>query len=90
MEAEMFEQNLPPCLASDLEAWKKGVGEKFGVMCIADNGIAYDFSKRGLPPFKVRIVEGLKALVFAVVPNNWIVRVQDAFGLGAKEMLKAQ
>ena len=63
----------------------KGYWEKFGVKCLADNGIEYDFSKRGLPPFKVRVVEGLKALVFAIVPNTWIVRVQNAFGLGAKE-----
>ena len=68
-----------------LDAVHKGHWEKFGVKCLADNGIAYDFSKRGLPPFKVRFVEGLKAFVFAVVPNDWIVRVQNAFGLGAKE-----
>lgn len=68
-----------------LDAVHKGHWEKFGVKCLADNGIAYDFSKRGLPPFKARLVEGLKALVFAVVPNNWIVCVQNAFGLGAKE-----
>ena len=53
--------------------------------CLADNGIDYDFSKRGLPPFKARLVEGLKGLVFALVPNNWIVRVQNALGAGAKE-----
>ena len=68
-----------------IDAVHKGHWEKFGVKCLADNGIAYDFSKRGLPPFKARLVEGLKALVFAVVPNNWIVCVQNAFGLGAKE-----
>ncbi len=28
MENEMFERNLPPYLAHDLEAWKKGVEEK--------------------------------------------------------------
>ena len=32
-----------------------------------------------------RVVACGKALVFAVVPNNWIVRIQNAFGLGAKE-----
>ena len=52
---------------------------------LKDNGIAYDFSKRGLPPLRVRVVEGLKALVFALVPNTWIVRVQNALGAGAKE-----
>ena len=68
-----------------LDAVHKGHWEKFGVKCLADNGIEYDFTKRGLPPLKVRLVEGLKGLVFAVVPNDWIVRVQNAFGLGAKE-----
>ena len=68
-----------------IDAVHKGYWENFGVKCLADNGIEYDFSKRGLPPFKTRVVEGLKGLVFAVVPNNWIVRVQNAFGLGAKE-----
>lgn len=68
-----------------LDAVHKGHWEKFGVKCLADNGIDFDFSKRGLPPFKVRLIEGLKALVFAVVPNNWIVRVQNALGAGAKE-----
>ena len=28
MSNEMFERNLPPYLAYDLEAWKKGVEEK--------------------------------------------------------------
>ena len=68
-----------------IDAVHKGHWEKFGVKCLADNGITYDFSKRGLPPLKVRIIEGLKAFIFAVVPNNWIVRVQNAFDLGAKE-----
>ena len=68
-----------------IDAVHKGHWEKFGVKCLADNGIDYDFSKRGLPPFQTRLVEGLKGLVFALVPNNWIVRVQNALGAGAKE-----
>ena len=28
MDNEMFERNLPPYLAHDLDAWKKGVEEK--------------------------------------------------------------
>ena len=68
-----------------VDAVHKGYWEKFGVKCLADNGIDYDFSRRGLPPFKVRVIEGLKAFIFAVVPNDWIVRVQNVFGLGAKE-----
>ena len=68
-----------------LDAVHKGCWETWGVQCLKDNGIDYDFSKRGLPPFKTRLVEGLKGLVFRIVPNNWIVRVQNAFNLGAKE-----
>ena len=68
-----------------VDAVHKGYWETFGVQALKDNGIAYDFSKRGLPPLRVRVVEGLKALVFALVPNTWIVRVQNALGAGAKE-----
>jgi len=68
-----------------LDAVHKGCWETWGVECLKENGIDYDFSKRGLPPFKTRLVEGCKALVFRLVPNDWIVRVQNAFGLGAKE-----
>lgn len=68
-----------------IDAVHKGYWEKFGVKCLADNGIAYDFSKRGLPPFKVRLIEGLKALVFAVVPTTFLVKFQNRFSLGAKE-----
>jgi len=68
-----------------LDAVHKGYWETWGVQCLKDNGIDYDFSKRGLPPFKIRLIEGVKALVFRLVPNNWIVRVQNAFNLGAKE-----
>ncbi len=68
-----------------IDAVHKGHWEKLGVKCLADNGIDYDFSRRGLPPFKVRVIESLKAFIFAVVPNDWIVRVQNVFGFGAKE-----
>lgn len=43
------------------------------------------FSKRALPSLSTRLVEGLKALVFAIVPNTLIVRVQNALDAGAKE-----
>lgn len=68
-----------------VDAVHKGCWEPFGVKVLADNGIAYDFSKRGLPPLRTRLVEGLKALVFACVPNTLIVRLQNALGAGAKE-----
>jgi len=68
-----------------IDAVHKGHWEKFGVKCLADNGIDYDFTKRGLPPFKTRLVEGLKGLVFAIFPWSLIVRVQNLLGAGAKE-----
>ena len=68
-----------------VDAVHKGHWEKFGVAVCRENGVEIDFSKRGLPPFSVRVKECLKALVFAVVPNTWIVRMQNAIGAGAKE-----
>ncbi len=68
-----------------IDAVHKGHWEKFGVKCLEDNGIDYDFSKRGLPPFKTRLKEGFKSLVFSIVPTTWLVRVQNRFGLGKKE-----
>ena len=68
-----------------IDAVHKGYWEKFGVKCLADNGIDYDFNKRGRPPFAVRIKEGIKGLVFAIFPTTLIVRIQNLFGLGAKE-----
>ena len=68
-----------------IDAVHKGCWEKFGVKCLADNGIEYDFSRRSLPPLKTRMVEALKGLVFAIVPNTFLVRVQNRFALGKKE-----
>ena len=50
-----------------------------------ENGLEVNLAKRGMPPLSVRIVEAFKALVFAVVPNTLIVRVQNALGAGARE-----
>lgn len=68
-----------------LDAVHKGHWESFGKACVEANAIPYDFTKRGLPPLTIRIKEGLKAVVFAIVPNGWIVRIQNRFALGAKE-----
>jgi len=68
-----------------VDAVHKGCWEPFGVKVLKDNGIDFDFSKRGLPPLKTKLVEGFKALVFRLVPNTLIVRVQNALGAGAKE-----
>lgn len=72
-----------------LDAVHKGYWEKFGVACLRENGISYDFSKRGLPPFKVRFIEGLKGLIFAIFPWTFIVRIQNLLHVGAKEKAKA-
>lgn len=68
-----------------VDAVHKGYWEKAGVALCKVNGVAIDFARRGLPPFRVRSVEALKDLVFAIFPWTLIVRVQNAFGLGAKE-----
>ena len=79
--------NLPSAaqLGRDVDAVHKGCWEKFGLAVCRANGIEPDLSVRGLPPFKTRFVEGLKALVFAIFPASLIVRIQNALGSGAKE-----
>ena len=72
-----------------VDAVHKGCWEKFGLAVCRANGIEPDLSVRGLPPLKTRIIEGLKALVFAIVPATLIVSVQNALGVGAKEKPKA-
>ena len=68
-----------------VDAVHKGHWEKFGVAVCRTNGIEIDFSKRGLPPWTVRVKEACKALVFAVFPHTWIVRVQNLLHAGMKE-----
>lgn len=68
-----------------VDAVHKGCWEKFGLAVCRDNGIEIDLSKRGLPPLKTRMVEGMKWLIFAIFPWSLIVRVQNLFGIGAKE-----
>ena len=67
-----------------VDAVHKGCWEKFGVEVCERNGIAVDFAARGLPPLSVRIVEGVKSLIFAIFPWTLIVRVQNLFGIGKK------
>jgi hypothetical protein len=73
-----------------IDAVHKGCWEKFGVKCLEDNGITFDFSKRGLPSFRIRLIEGIKAFIFAIVPTTLLVRVQNALGIGAKEIRRAK
>ena len=68
-----------------VDAVHKGHWEKAGVKVCRENGLEVNLAKRGMPPLSVRIVEAFKALVFAVVPNTLIVRVQNALGAGARE-----
>ena len=63
----------------------KGYWERAGLSVCRANGIEPDLAKRALPPFKVRLVEALKKLVFAVFPWTFIVRVQNRLGAGARE-----
>lgn len=87
-----LEKEMRPILAACqrefpfVDAVHKGCWEPFGVKVCQKNGIEVDFSKRGLPSLGTRLIEGLKALVFALVPNTLIVRVQNALGTGAKEL----
>ena len=71
-----------------VDAVHKGCWENFGVEVCRANGIELDFSVRGLPPFKVRVREWLKGLVFAIFPWTLIVRIQNLFDIGMKERSK--
>lgn len=72
-----------------LDVVHKGHWEKYGVELLKANGIACDFSIRGLPPLKVRLIEGLKALIFAIFPATLIVRIQNLLNVGMKERPKS-
>lgn len=60
-----------------LDVVHKGYWEKFGVELLKKNGISYDFSQRGLPPFKIRVKEGVKRFIFYIAPKTLLVRVQN-------------
>jgi hypothetical protein len=84
------EENRPLLVTPEKEfpfvdAVHKGHWEKFGLAVCRVNSIEPDLSVRGMPPFKTRLVEGLKAFVFAIFPASLIVRVQNALASGAKE-----
>jgi len=87
----MFDESDPrPLLVTDkkefpfLDVVHKGYWEPFGVRLLADNGIAYS-GPRTSPPLKVRFVEAVKSLIFAIFPWNLILRVQNALNVGMKE-----
>ncbi|MBR1870811.1 MAG: hypothetical protein IJ802_03195 [Kiritimatiellae bacterium] len=62
----------------------KGYWEKAGVRLCAANGYEIDFTRRTLPPLKVRFAELVKKIIFHIVPVNLLVRFQNRFGGGAK------
>lgn len=72
-----------------VDAVHKGYWEPHGVQVLKANGMAYDFARRGLPPWQVRVCEGVKSLVFKVFPWTLIVRIQNLLGVGMKERAKS-
>ena len=60
-----------------IDAVHKGYWEKKGLELCRANGVDVDLAKRGLPPLSIRVKEGLKALIFAVVPTTLLVKVQN-------------
>lgn len=67
-----------------VDAVHKGYWEPWGVKACRENGITVDFGKRTLPPFGVRVSEGLKSLIFHIVPSTLLVKFQNKFAIGAK------
>ena len=72
-----------------VDAVHKGHWEKFGLAVCRENGIDLSGIRRTLPPFRARLVEGIKGLVFRIVPTTLLVRLQNRFALGAKEATPA-
>ena len=68
-----------------VDAVHKGYWEKSGLAACKENGIDISSFKRTLPPFKIKFIEGLKSLIFAVVPTTLLVKFQNRFSLGAIE-----
>jgi len=67
-----------------LDAVHKGCWETWGVACLKANGIAFDFAKRGLPPYSTRVREGIKRFIWKLNPDL-VTRLQNRFAIGAKE-----
>ena len=59
----------------------KGYWEPWGVELLKREGIAYDFSVRGLPPLSVRIKEKVKNFIFRLNPEL-VTRIQNIFNVG--------
>ena len=72
----------------DVDTVHKGHWVPAGVQLLKENGIDYDYSKRGPQTFTVRLREGFKSLIFALFPWTQIVRIQNLFNIGMKERHK--
>ena len=68
-----------------VDAVHKGYWETFGLAVCRENDIDLTGITRTLPPFKIRLIEGVKGLIFRIVPTTLLVRIQNRFDLGAKE-----
>ena len=68
-----------------VDAVHKGYWEKFGLAVCRENDIDLSGITRTLPPIKIRLIEAVKGLVFRIIPTTILVRIQNRFGLGAKE-----
>ena len=67
-----------------LDAVHKGAWETWGVKCLKENKLDFDFSKRGLPSFSTRLKEAVKRFIWKLNPEL-VTRLQNRFALGAKE-----
>ncbi len=72
-----------------VDAVHKGYWEPFGIAVCEEHGLTINFTIRPRPPLKVRLIEGLKALIFKTISPTLIVKIQNRFGLGMKEKPKA-
>ena len=68
-----------------IDAVHKGYWEKEGIDLCQRNGIPLDLTVRGRPPFRIKVREALKSLIFALFPWTLIVRIQNIFNIGMKE-----
>ena len=68
-----------------LDAVHKGHWETWGLRVCHDNGVSLEGITRTLPPLMTRIAEGIKGLIFHIVPTTLLVRIQNRFAIGAKE-----
>jgi len=74
----------------DVDTVHKGYWVSEGVTLLRENGVVYDFGKRGTQPLAVKLREGVKSLIFACFPLTLIVRIQNLLGVGMKEKCRKQ